>query len=286
MQALIILLDFVHICLLKFNIITLSNLERGYILSRPVFLKSGQLVTGQTSLIYKGNDGTSRIINPDNYQPKGSYAVSNHSHNGANLSFDSTRSINDVINNNYSMIVNANNEISSLKTSVSNGKSAVASAITDKGVSTSATASFNTMANNIRKINQNAPILLYTNNNVSAGMENYKTNITLPSVNYNAFLIEFKYTSMQAYGSGSTPVGDPNNSAIIYYTKSQLNTGAVAYVSGNPTTQRYSTYRRDMKLTNNILYCGDAGHQDSYHPHLDSKYLCIPSRIWGIDILL
>ena len=184
------------------------------------------------------------------------------------------------------MIVNANNEISSLKTSVSNGKSAVASAITDKGVSTSATASFNTMANNIRKINQNAPILLYTNNNVSAGMENYKTNITLPSVNYNAFLIEFKYTSMQAYGSGSTPVGDPNNSAIIYYTKSQLNTGAVAYVSGNPTTQRYSTYRRDMKLTNNILYCGDAGHQDSYHPHLDSKYLCIPSRIWGIDILL
>ena len=50
------------------------------------------------------------------------------------------------------MIVAANNEISSLKSSVSNGKSAVASAITDKGVSTSATASFNTMASNIRKI--------------------------------------------------------------------------------------------------------------------------------------
>ena len=40
----------------------------------------------------------------------------------------------------------------SLKTSVSNGKSAVASAITDKGVSTSATASFDTMASNIRSI--------------------------------------------------------------------------------------------------------------------------------------
>ena len=86
------------------------------------------------------------------YQPAGSYAAANHSHNGANLSYDSTRSINDVINNNYSLIVNANNEINNLKTSVSNGKSAVASAITDKGVSTSATASFNTMANNIRKI--------------------------------------------------------------------------------------------------------------------------------------
>lgn len=41
-----------------------------------------------------------------------------------------------------------------LKTSVSNGKSAVASAITDKGVSTSATATFDTMASNISKIPQ------------------------------------------------------------------------------------------------------------------------------------
>ena len=40
----------------------------------------------------------------------------------------------------------------SLKTSVSNGKSAVASAITDKGISTSATATFDTMASNIRSI--------------------------------------------------------------------------------------------------------------------------------------
>ena len=43
-------------------------------------------------------------------------------------------------------------EINYLKTSVSNGKSAVASAITDKGISTSATADFNTMANNIRAL--------------------------------------------------------------------------------------------------------------------------------------
>ena len=40
----------------------------------------------------------------------------------------------------------------SLKTSVSNGKSSIASAITDKGVSTSATADFSTMASNIRAI--------------------------------------------------------------------------------------------------------------------------------------
>ena len=111
-------------------------------------------MTGQTSLIYKGYDGTSRILNPASYaaanhnhngvyQPAGSYAAANHNHSGVYQpvgSYATTAQLNEV------------------KTSVSNGKSAVASAITDKGVSTSATASFNTMANNIRKINQGLTI--------------------------------------------------------------------------------------------------------------------------------
>ena len=42
--------------------------------------------------------------------------------------------------------------ITSLKTSVSEGKSAIASAITNKGVSTASTATFSTMATNIGKI--------------------------------------------------------------------------------------------------------------------------------------
>lgn len=43
-------------------------------------------------------------------------------------------------------------ELESLKTSVSNGKSLIASAITDKGVSTASDATFQTMANNIGSI--------------------------------------------------------------------------------------------------------------------------------------
>ena len=43
-------------------------------------------------------------------------------------------------------------EIDNLKTSVANGKSQIASAISDKGVSTGADADFGTMANNIRAI--------------------------------------------------------------------------------------------------------------------------------------
>ena len=107
------------------------------ILHLPGFLKSGQLVTGSTSLLYKGFDGTGRSLNPDNYQPKGNYASANHNHTGVYQpvgSYATTTELNEV------------------KTSVSNGKSAVASAITDKGVSTSATASFDTMASNIRQI--------------------------------------------------------------------------------------------------------------------------------------
>lgn len=48
-------------------------------------------------------------------------------------------------------------QLNELKTSVSNGKSAIASAITDKGISTAASAGFSTMANNIRKIKVNEP---------------------------------------------------------------------------------------------------------------------------------
>ena len=183
--------------------------------------------------------------------------------------------------------------INNLKTSVSEGKSLIASAITDKGVSTASSATFQTMANNIRSINQYTPVLLYTNLNVSAGIQN-NASITLSNVNFNAFLIEFKYTTIQAYFNDGSPCGDKDNSAIIYYTKTQLNTGGAAgYVSGGPMkqdgliyTNHYSTYRKNMKLTNNILSCGDAGHQDSYHPHLDSYQCCIPYRIWGINISL
>ena len=98
------------------------------------FLKSGQLITGQTGLIYKGKDGTGRIIKPDEYQPKGSYATANHNHNGV-----------------YATVAQYNE----LKTSVSNGKSLIASAITDKGVSTASDATFQTMSNNIRNIETN-----------------------------------------------------------------------------------------------------------------------------------
>ena len=134
-------------------------------------------MTGQTGLIYKGSDGTGRIITPDNYQPKGSYAAANHNHSGVYQpvgSYATTAQLNEV------------------KTSVSNGKSAVASAITDKGVSTSATASFNTMASNIRSINQGLTIQyigeLYTGNMQSNNLQKTYSIIGYLSRTYSGYL--------------------------------------------------------------------------------------------------
>ena len=81
-------------------------------------------------------------------QPAGSYAAANHNHNGIYQPVGNYAAANHNHNGTYATVAQYNE----LKTSVSNGKSAVASAITDKGVSTSATASFDTMASNIRSI--------------------------------------------------------------------------------------------------------------------------------------
>jgi hypothetical protein len=54
-----------------------------------------------------------------------------------------------TLNTNFNTI---DSQIASLKSSVSNGKSTIASAITNKGVSTSSSASWSTMATNIGKL--------------------------------------------------------------------------------------------------------------------------------------
>ena len=63
-----------------------------------------------------------------------------------------TKDTNTVYTHPSSIQCNASNEISNLKSSVSNGKSLIASAITGKGVSTASDATFQTMANNINSI--------------------------------------------------------------------------------------------------------------------------------------
>ena len=75
----------------------------------------------------------------------------NHCYMGANK-IDLTKDTNTVYTHPNSIQCNASSEINNLKSSVSNGKSLIASAITDKGVSTASDATFQTMANNIGNI--------------------------------------------------------------------------------------------------------------------------------------
>ena len=77
-------------------------------------------MTGQTSLIYKGSDGTSRIIKPDEYALKSEVE---------------------------GVIGEMNNEL------VKYGKEKISEAITEKGVPTTSTEMFDQMATNIRSIN-------------------------------------------------------------------------------------------------------------------------------------
>ena len=83
---------------------------------------------------------------------------------------------------------NAATEINSLKTSVSNGKSAIASAITDKGVSTASDATFQTMANNISSIITSSWYTEFSKNVASAVggvMGSYELNVS--TYNYILF---------------------------------------------------------------------------------------------------
>ena len=92
-----------------------SFLFFSFILHRSGFLKHGQLCTGLNKGFLKLNNSTIQLAS-------------------------------------QSSIDTLNTEVNNLKSSVSNGKSLIASAITDKGVSTASNATFQTMSNNIRSI--------------------------------------------------------------------------------------------------------------------------------------
>lgn len=92
----------------------------GDILYWSDFLKSGQLITGKTGLIYKGKDGTGRVIKPDEYALKSEVE---------------------------GVVGEMNDEL------VKYGKEKISEAITEKGVPTASTEMFDQMATNIRSIN-------------------------------------------------------------------------------------------------------------------------------------
>ena len=99
---------------------------------------------------------TSAIVSDVNSNFADVNSAINQLNNGLNNSVSSLTNlingVDDRVDGVNTQISNINNNINELFQSVSDGKEEIAEAITDKGITTSATASFETMANNIRKI--------------------------------------------------------------------------------------------------------------------------------------
>ena len=221
-------------------------------------------MTGQTSLIYKGNDGTARTINPASYQPAGSYAAASHNHSAANItsgtlavarggtgqtSVDTTPTSGSKKMCTSGGIYTAIND---LKTSVSNGKSLIASAITDKGVSTASSATFQTMANNIGKIST----IGYQNLNSVNGTlitADTKTNLIGINTSYSPFIFN---------------IGTNVSSGVTYF-----NIKANGYTKVYLTSTGYSYYLKcriykynisNVKLWDELAYIKGSSSTTSY----------------------
>lgn len=174
---------------------------------------------------------------------------------------------------------NVQEAIDQLFTSVSNGKSLIASAITDKGVSTSASDSFQTMANNIENIQVGGKIYLpafslysfgyvtstgyrTTSRNVNYTSDSYYNiitkNLTLNnfSLTGNIFLgTTIDYFNMYTGGNAITlGWGDVNNYVTSYFIQdsSQLvaATTARTFRTGN---NNFTVKIQNLQLNENNL---------------------------------
>ena len=136
---------------------------------------------------------------------------------------------------------NASTEIDSLKTSVSNGKSLIASAITDKGISTAATATFQTMANNIASISQGvsftSPIIA-----VEAESDGIYS-IIIPQNATKAYAV---YGG--GYYYGILRIDDANVDSFVFIRKSGFNRydSYISYTALNRTLVINDSYPADL----------------------------------------
>ena len=137
--------------------------------------------------------------------------------------------------------------ITNLKTSVSEGKSAVASAITNMGVSTASSATFSTMATNIGKISTDA------NAGVAQILNGYTAYVGGKKITGTMANQGAKTSSLNCGGSYTIPAGWHNGSGKITAnslasqtsataTAAQIASGYTAWVNGSKITGTGTMY--------------------------------------------
>ena len=157
-----------------------------------------------------------------------------------------------------------NDSITSLKKSVSDGKSAIASAITAKGVSTASDASFNTMANNIR----NLKILTSSDRTFS----NY------PFEFFNHYKIYAVTSSTKTcWFVNSSTSSDLNNGEMHVETLMRYGAAYYAYWGGYIFFQYYNAKDGSGKFNLNVLDL--TTNTSKYYSQVNSIQL--DRRVWG-----
>ena len=221
-------------------------------------------------------------------QPAGSYAAASHNHSAANItsgtlavarggtgqtSVDTTPTSGSKKMCTSGGIYTAINE---LKTSVSNGKSLIASAITDKGVSTASNATFQTMSNNIRSI-QTAAGSIYDITAHDGTLFDNETNASYfpflmmsgNSINVKAIgssirswsdvIIHFgirgaNYTKVWAYENNSYSSGESFSMFIYEYDPFDLSTLTIKNITTGKFNSRYSAQELGFTMSTDKVY--------------------------------
>nr|DAH19483.1 MAG TPA: hypothetical protein [Caudoviricetes sp.] len=168
-------------------------------------------------------------------QPAGSYAAANHNHNGVYQPAGSYAAANHNHNGTYATVAQYNE----LKTSVSSGKAQIASAITDKGVSTAASATFPQMASNIRNIGMVIPATLpagYTACNYIQTDGNAWINTGIDLTSSTQYLNEIIISSIfpsntENSGTLLSAINDNKQSSINISQACQTRYGSINYYS-------------------------------------------------------
>lgn len=161
-------------------------------------------------------------------------------------------------------------EMTSLKKSVSDGKSAVASAITSMGVSTESDATFETIATNVSNISKDANAVA---TNILSGKTAYSggAKITGTMTNNGA-----KTSSLNCSGSYTIPAGYHNGSGKVTANSlasqtsatavaNAIQSGKTAYVNGNKITGTYP-----CKAFNTYTSMKDSDFTTAYKPFSNS----------------
>ena len=178
---------------------------------------------------------------------------------------DLTLDTNTVYTHPSTIQCSASTEISSLKSSVSSGKAQIASAITGKGVSTSSTASFSTMASNINSIYTPDSRLIIPNSQLRMGATNNRSySWEVVSCTAGSGVIGYQGPNAQYFYTGSMGEYDYSywqcalgDSRGMPYAHSTVNVYAsIVYSPPFSGTITYSTSTRSSYVDVSVISSG------------------------------